>query len=122
MVGLRNILAGSVAVFFVFCLSGAAFAAETEYSVKGKVVSVDFLAGKLTVKSIDKIPALISGPLGEFTFSMNEITRVTMCNQERPLKDIKAGQEITVSYHERDKRLYADSIAMPAPLVACLLE
>lgn len=121
MSGLRKVLAASVAVLFVLCLSSISVADNTEYSIKGKVVSVDFLARKLTVRSIDKIPSLISGTLGEFTFSMDEITKVTMCDREKPVEDIKVGQEITVSYHERDGQLHADSIAMPAPLMACLL-
>ncbi len=122
MIGLRKVFAASVAAFFVLCLSSVTFAQGTEYSLKGKVVSVDFLAQKLTVQSIDKIPALISGTLGEYTLSMDKITKVTMCNQNMPIKDIKVGQEVTVSYREREGQLYADSVAMSPPLIACLLE
>ncbi len=122
MPGLRTVLVGSVAVFFVLCLSSATFAGEIAYSLKGRVVSVDSLARKLTVNSLDKIPSLMSGTLGEFTFSMDEMTKVTMCNQEKHVEDIKVGQEVIVNYHERDGQLYADSIAMPVPLMACLLE
>ena len=122
MIGLRTIFAASVAALFVLCLSSATFAQGTEYSLKGKVVSVDFLAQKLTIQSIDKIPSLISGALGEYTFSMDKITRVTMCNQNMPIKDIKAGQEVTVSYRDRDGQLYADSVAVSPPLIACLSE
>lgn len=122
MIGLRKVLAASVAVFFVLGLSGITFAQGTEYSLKGKVVSVDFLAQKLIVQSIDKIPALISGPLGEYTLSMDKIIKVTTCNQNIPIKDIKVGQEVTVSYREQQGQLYADSVAISPPLIACLLE
>jgi ribosome biogenesis SPOUT family RNA methylase Rps3 len=122
MAGLRKVFALSVAVFFMVCLSSVTFAMETEYSLKGQVVSLDSLAQKLTVKSTDKIPALFSGTLGDFTFSIDKMTKVTMCNQEKPVEDVKVGQEVTVSYHELDGQLYADAIAMPAPLMACLLQ
>ncbi len=122
MSALRKAFAVGIAVFFVVSLSSISIAQEEEYSLKGRVISVDFLAQRLTVQSVDKIPSLVSGTLGQFTFSMNEITKVTMCDQVKPIEDIKIGQEITVSYHEQGGRLYADSIAVPTPLVACLIE
>ncbi len=118
----RKFLAAGVAVLFVLFLSSVSIAQEEEYTLKGRVVSVDYLAQKLTVQSVDKIPSLVSGTLGQFTFSMNAITKVTMCDQVKPIEDIKIGQEITVSYHERGGKLYADSIAIPTPLLACLVE
>ncbi|MGD0884071.1 MAG: hypothetical protein ABSA46_04200 [Thermodesulfovibrionales bacterium] len=121
MIGLRKVLAASVAVVFMLCLSSITFANDTEFTLKGQVVSLDSLAQKLTVNSIYKTPALISGTLGDFTFSMGEMTKVTMCNQEKPIEDIKVGQDVTVSYHELNNQLYADAIAIPSPLVACLL-
>ncbi|HXZ94457.1 MAG TPA: DUF5666 domain-containing protein [Dehalococcoidia bacterium] len=123
MNGLKKIFVASIAVFFVLFLSSVTFAGETEYSLKGQVVAFDPQAHMLTVTSTDKIPALVSGTLGEFTFSTDEMTQVTMCSQNMSVDDIKVGQEVTVSYHERDGQLYADSIAMPTPpLLACLLE
>lgn len=123
MASLRKILIASGVVLFLLFLANVTFAGETEYSLTGQVVSVDPLAQMLTVTSTDKISALIGGTQGEFRFSMDEMTQVTMCSQDMPVEDIKVGQEVTVSYHERDGQLYADSIAMPAPpLLACLLE
>ena len=122
MTGLRRVFVASLAVLFVFCISSATVAKDTEYSLKGQVVSVDPLAHQLIVLSVEKVPALTSGTLGEFTFSMDAMTKVTMCNQEKSVGDITGGQEITVSYHERGGKLYADSIDMRAPIMACSLK
>ena len=122
MTRVGKILVATIVVLSVVCLSNVTFAKETEYSLKGQVVSIDPLAQTLTVQSIEKIPALISGTLGEFMFSMDEMTKITMCNQTKSVGDIKVGQEVTVGYHGHGRQLYADSIAVPAPLMACLIE
>ena len=52
---------------------------------------------------------------------MADITKVTMCGQLKTVQDIKAGEQVTVKYHEDNGKLYADAIDLTAPLVACLL-
>lgn len=122
MTRVGKVLVATTAVLSVLCLSSVTLAKDTEYSLKGEVVSIDPLAQTLTVQSVDKIPALISGTLGEFTFFMDEMTKLTMCGQAKSVEDIKVGQEVTVGYHRQGRQLYADSIAVPAPLMACLME
>ncbi len=122
MTELRRILAVSIILVFVFCLSNAVFAKETEYSLSGKVISVDPLTRNVIVKATDEMPSLISGNLGEFTFHMDPMTQVTMCEQTKTPGDIRIGQQVTVSYHAAGGRFYADAITLAPPLVACLLE
>jgi len=53
--------------------------------------------------------------------TLGEMTLVKMCDQDKPFGDLRPGDEVTVTYHEEAGRLYADSISLSAPLVACLL-
>ncbi len=112
-----------VVIFFVLGLASTAIAAENpyalDYSVKGKVVSLDMLRQTLTIKPTDKAPLVADG---EFTFTINEMTNVRMCEQGKTLEDIKVGDVVTVDYSMEGNKLYADTINIPTPLVACLLD
>ena len=98
--------------------TSVAFAQGKNYSLNndftGKVTSVDFLSKKLTATSTDPL-------LGGSTFAMGDLTKVTMCGQLKTVQDIKAGEKVTITYHETNGKLYADAIELPTPLVACLL-
>ncbi len=92
-----------------------------DYALKGKVVSVDPLSQTMTVRPTSGISSAI-GPKGEFTFTVNEMTNVRMCEQDRTVKDIEVGETVTVVYHREAGTLYADAVNIPTPLVACLLD
>jgi hypothetical protein len=43
--------------------------------------------------------------VGVSTFTMEDITKVTMCGQLRTVQDIKVGEKVTVAYHESSGEL-----------------
>ena len=106
------------ALYFVIALAGAALAEGKDFSLnydfKGQVTSIDFLAKSLTVKASDPF-------WGASTFTMGNITKVTMCGQLKTVEDLKPGEIVTVAYHENNGKLYADAIDLSAPIIACLV-
>ncbi len=113
-----------VVVIFAFGFVSAAGAIERnaysiDYSVKGKVVSFDLLKQTLTIMPTTIVPLTSDG---EFTFKINEMTNVRMCDQVKTLEDIQVGEVVTIQYSMEGSRLYADTINVPTPLIACLLE
>ncbi len=112
-----------VVILFVFSLVSPVVAAEKmspiDYSVKGKVVSLDLLNRTLTIKPTSMVPPTADG---EFIFKINEMTDVRMCNQDRTMQDIKVGEVVTIAYSIERDIFYADTVDLPTPLVACLLD
>ena len=115
---MKSLLVMLFSLFFVTVLSGAAFVQGKNYPLNtnftGQVTSVDFLSKELIAMSNNPL-------LGGSTFTMSDLTKVTMCGQLRTVQDIKAGEKVTITYHETNGKLYADAIELPTPLVACLL-
>ena len=91
-----------------------------DYSIKGKVVSLDLLSRTLTISATETTP--FGSGAGEFTFTMNDIISVRVCNQLKTVEDITIGETVTVEYHKEAGKLYADAVDIPTPLVACLLK
>ncbi len=46
------------------------------------------------------------------------MTKVMICYQNRSFEDIKVGEKVTVTYHEKDGKLFAVAIDIPTPFVA----
>jgi ABC-type Mn2+/Zn2+ transport system permease subunit len=113
-------------VFFAISIIGISTAQEKPYSFNhsftGEVTAVDFLGKDMTVKAAGTSTSLAVLPGEEFTFTLNEKTSVMMCNEPKTLDSIKAGERVTVNYHEEDGKLYASKIALDTPLVACLID
>jgi hypothetical protein len=89
-------------------------------TLKGEVIAVDHYAKTLTVKS--KEPSLSSalGTMDGFTFTTNEMTSVTSCAQNKSFEDIGVGENVAVTYHEKDGKLFADAVDVGIPLIiAC---
>ncbi len=118
-----KMIMATVVVIAVFGLVSAASAAGNaypiDYSVKGKIVSLDLLKRTLTIKPTEAVPLTAAG---EFTFTMNDMTNVRMCEQDKTVQDIRVGDVVTVAYSMKGGKLYADTINIPTPLVACLLD
>ncbi len=112
-----------VVILFVLGLVSTVTAAEKpyalDYSLKGKVMSLDLLKQTLTIKPTDKAPLAADG---KFTFTINEMTNVRMCEQDKTVEDIKVGDVVMVEYSMEGNKFYADTINIPTPLVACLLD
>ncbi len=117
-----KIVTALLVFLFAFGLVSAAIAADRtypiDYSVKGKVVSLDLLKQTLTIKPTEIVPLTADG---EFTFKMNEMTNVRMCDQDKTVQDIKVGDMVTVDYSMEGSKLYADTVNIPTPLIACLI-
>ena len=115
-----SIFAFAVAALFVMSFAGPAVAAEKIATIKGEVIAVDHYAKTLTVKS--KEPSLSSafGTMGGFTFTTDQMTNVTSCTQNKTFEDIGVGEKVTVTYHEKDGKLFADAVDVGVPLIiAC---
>ncbi len=119
---MKMVIAVVVIIFAFGFVSAASVAGNSypiDYSVKGRVVSLDLLKQTLTIKPAEMVPLTAEG---EFTFTMNGMTNVRMCEQDRTVQDIKVGDVVTVKYSMEGSKLYADTINIPTPLVACLLQ
>jgi hypothetical protein len=109
-----------VAALFVMAFANPAIAGEKMATFKGEVIAVDHYAKTLTVKS--KEPSLSSalGTMGGFAFATDEMTNVTSCTQNKTFEDIGVGEKVTVTYHEKDGKLFADAVDVGIPLIiAC---
>ncbi len=112
-----------VVIVFLLGLVNTATTAEKpyglDYSLKGKVIALDLLKQTLTIKPTD-IGRLTAD--GEFTFVINAMTNVRMCGQDKTVEDINVGDVVTVGYSTEGSKFYANTINMPTPLLACLLD
>ncbi len=114
-----------VVIFIALSLASVAMAQgktyPLNYSLKGEIVSVDLLSRTLVIRPAEKMP-FDMGTQSTFTFHMNEMANVRMCDQDKTVADIKVGEKVTVMYHTEGGTLYADSVDIPTPLVTCMLE
>ena len=60
--------------------------------------------------------------MGEYTFSIDKMTNIQMCNQNEIFRNVKVGDRVKVIYHEKGSSLIADNISITTPLLACLIE
>lgn len=84
-------------------------------SFKGEVIAIDPAANTFTAKSIES--AEESSPItlkGELTFVMDELTKVKECDKDMAFSDLKVGDHVSVSYHEKEGKSLADNIAIEA--------
>jgi hypothetical protein len=113
-----GVIAFAVAVLFVISFAPPAVAGGEKIStISGQVVAVDHYAGTLTVKSSGRDES----SMGLFTFATDEMTSITSCAQNISLRDIGIGQDVTVAYHEREGKLFANVVEKELTLaLACV--
>lgn len=111
-------LAFTVAFLFIFSFATPAVAAMGNMStISGEVIAVNPSAGTLTLRSGPRS----GSPAGQFTFATDKMTSITSCAQNGTLRDIGVGQDVTVTYHEKDGKFFADVIEKKLTLaLACV--
>lgn len=117
--GLARIFAMAFVAIFVMSFASQSFAKEDMATLKGEVVGFDSYSRMLTVRSSEAIPSLSIGKEGEVTFSMDSMTNVTSCLQNKSFHDITIGEKVTVTYHERDGKLVANAVDIAPVVLAC---
>ncbi len=112
------VLAVTMALLLTTSFAAPAVAASGKIStLSGEVIAVNPSAGTLTVRS----GARYGSPPAQLTFSMDKMTSVTSCAQNKTLRDIGIGQDVTVTYHEKDGKLFADAVEKKLTLaLACV--
>ncbi len=110
-------IAVTLALFLVTSFTGVAFARSNmqghEGIVKGEIVSVDtsHKTPTLTLNEAGKLSP--ANPNAELNIFLTNKTNLKMCKAEKPLKDFKAGEKVSVSYHELAGLAVADRISKP---------
>jgi hypothetical protein len=114
---LTGVLALTAAVLLMVSFATPAAAAEKLSTLSGQIIAVDPYAGTLTVKPSGQNES----SMGLFTFAADKMTSVTSCAQNEILSDIGIGQDVTVTYHEKEGKLFADVIEKKLTLaLACI--
>jgi hypothetical protein len=113
-----GVLAIAVAALFIVSFATPALAAGEKIStISGQVIAVDPYARTLSVKSSGRNES----SMGLFTFSTDKMTSIVNCAQNESLRDIGVGQDVTVTYHEKEGKLFADVVEKQlTPALACL--
>src|SRR5271169_5850768 len=114
-----------VVLFFALSLASVAVAYKDTGTFRGHVVAIDKYAGTLTVRSSgadSKVSPPASWPYagsrseygkedaftgpyksaGEFTFGIDDKTRVMMCNLSRDFRDISVGDGVNLNYRDKN--------------------
>lgn len=121
--GLKNLLIGFLVLVaglsFVISSSSTAVAEERTSVLKGEVIAIDNYSRTFTVKPVQMTKPSMTGKAGEVTFASDRKTNVVWCNMNRSFNDIKIGDRVSVSYHERGGRLYANVVDIQTLVVAC---
>jgi len=107
------------AVLFVVSFANSVVAAERTSTLKGEVIAVDTYDNLLIVKPSDASRASALGRAGDVTFTLSKMTGITSCNQNKTVTDIVIGEKVTVTYHEREGKLFADAVDEPLVILAC---
>jgi len=118
----KRSLVAAIAVVFalaaIFVMYSANSASALPFAFKGQVIAVDASAKTLTVKATEESSLASMG--GQYTFRLNELSGVVMCGIDKDIKDIRAGDDVTVWYHEEGTgNILADSIDLSSPNMKC---
>ncbi len=112
---LFGFLVVALSLLLVASLTGNALARGTmqakEDIVKGEVVSMDnsHKTPTITVNEANTLSNI--NPSNELNVFLNNKTNVMICMAHKPLKDIKVGDKVAVSYHELAGLAVADRIS-----------
>ena len=106
----------AVALVLVASFPGLASASGMqghEGLVRGEVAAVSNShdTPTITLNEANKLSPV--NPNSELNIFLNNKTNLIMCKAEKPLKDIKVGDRVTVSYHELAGLAVADRISRP---------
>ncbi len=108
-----------LALSFMISPVSTAIAVEKTLTLRGEIVAIDSHSGTFTVKPVQMTKTSMMGKSGEITFASDKKTNVVWCNMNRSFNDIKIGDRVSVSYHERGGRLYANTVDIQTFVVAC---
>jgi len=108
-----------LAVLFLASLSGTLAAKENMPTLRGEVVAIDSYTGVLTLRANSAEDPYAEATERGFAFAINPKTPVTICYQNKSTEDIKVGETVSVTYHERDGKLFADAIDIAPVILAC---
>jgi len=116
---LTGLFAVVAAALFATSFVHSAYSAYDEemkmVAFKGEVTSIDPDAKTFTVRSLESAKSESAITLkGELTFAMDEWTKVKQCDEDKVFSDLKVGDHVSVSYHEKEGKSLADSIAIEA--------
>ena len=81
-----------VVVASLFLLSFTTTASARPFTLEGKVVEADSSSQTITLN-----PA---GTNDEMVFNLDKDASITMCDKDASLNDLKAGDVVTLQYHE----------------------
>jgi len=116
----KRILVMVFAALFVLSFAYPALAGDNMLTFKGEIVAVDNYAKTLTVTSLGRNSSAGMDTKSAYTFKMDKMTNVVGCNENKSLTDIMTGEKVTVTYHEKEGSLIADTIEIGIPIVvAC---
>jgi hypothetical protein len=114
---LVELLVITVALTLVASFAGMAFASMNmkghEGFVKGEIVAVDMShkTPTITLNEANKMSPV--NPNNELNIFLTSGTHLKICKTKEPLKDIKVGEKVSVSYHELSGLAVADRITSP---------
>ncbi|HAM51050.1 MAG TPA: hypothetical protein DCP92_10315 [Nitrospiraceae bacterium] len=109
---MKKVLTIGLVMVFVMSVAMVAIAAKKEmYSLMGPVVSVDTAAKTVTVHSVEGVATAADNRWkGDVIFVTNDMTKISMHKAKKTLDDLKAGQNVTVKFHEMDGKSVAVAI------------
>ena len=95
--GLKVLMIGLLSVLFVLAVyttQAVAFMSDggTPFSYMGTIVNVN---------PSDKIVTVQESANGELSFNLNDNTEVMRCGQTASIRDLKAGDNVTLGYYDQ---------------------
>lgn len=114
----RRVVVVVVGLVLVMSYAIVANAQEKMSTLKGEVIAVDNYAKTLTVKASETSEPYMTGKDHVFSFDTNEMTNVKMCTMNKSFRDIGVGEKVTLTYHEKDRKLIADAIDIDVPTLS----
>ena len=112
---LTGLFAVVAAVLFATSFAQSTYHEGKMVPFKGEVTAIDPAAKTFTVQSLESAKSESAITLkGELTFAMDEWTKVKDCGKDISFSDLKVGDRVSVSYHEKEGKSLADSIAIEA--------
>ena len=108
---MKQLIALATALLFTLSFAIVAMAAEETYSLKGPIVSIDTAAKTVTVHSVEGVTTAADNRWkGDVTFATSEMTKISMKKEKKTFDDLKAGQNVSVKFHEKDGKSVAVAI------------
>lgn len=104
------LFAAAVSVLLLTSFANAGSAVTQQAYILG----IDPSARTLTVQLFETDISSDIRHKGEIELSFNDVSKVTLCNESKSFDDLKAGDTVTLTYHETMSGYFADSIDFAA--------